>query len=242
MELVVGRAHEARGRVADLRVLGDVDEIAARRELAAPGQAVAVHLGDDGLGEVPDPEPAVDDVARPLSRAARRVVRLVDGIVRAEIVARAEGRSRAPKHGDLHGGIGVGLLERGEDRAAQLVVERVALLGPVHREAPDAGARVIDDKHVARGHAGPPWPVVIGLESTRKPPEARRPAHRGCRADSSAPGERALDLGKGLVWWGCPPGPLNSRRRWGRLRAAMAGPGRQALRVRSHEAVVGLPA
>ena len=52
MELVVGRAHEARGRVADLGVLGDVDQIAARRQLTAAGQAIAVHLGDDGLGEV----------------------------------------------------------------------------------------------------------------------------------------------------------------------------------------------
>ena len=173
MKLVVGRAHEARGRVADLGVFRDVHQIAARRQLAAPGQAIPVHLGHDGLGEVPDPEPAVDDVARPLSRAARGVIRLVDRIVRAEVVASAEGRARAPQHGHLHARLGVCLLERGENGAAQLVVQRIALLGPVHREAPDAGARVIDDKHVARGHAGPPWPGVIGLESTRKFVEGR---------------------------------------------------------------------
>ena len=66
-----GGLDEARGRVADLGVRGDVDQVAARRQLSSSRQAIAVHLGDDGLGEVPDPEPAVDDVARPLARAAR---------------------------------------------------------------------------------------------------------------------------------------------------------------------------
>jgi len=44
MELVVGRAHEAGRRVADLRVLGHVHEVTTGRELASAGQAIAVDL------------------------------------------------------------------------------------------------------------------------------------------------------------------------------------------------------
>ena len=58
VELVVGRAHQPRRRIPNLRVLGDVDEITAGRQLASAGEAVSVDLRDDRLREVPDPEPA----------------------------------------------------------------------------------------------------------------------------------------------------------------------------------------
>ena len=71
MELHVGRAEPHR-RIADLGVLGDVDEVAAGGELAAAGEAVAVHLRDHRLGQVPDAHPALGDVAGPLARRRRR--------------------------------------------------------------------------------------------------------------------------------------------------------------------------
>ena len=49
IKLVVRRAHGTHRRIAYLRILGDVDQIAAGRELGATGQAIAVHLGDQRL-------------------------------------------------------------------------------------------------------------------------------------------------------------------------------------------------
>ena len=88
MEVHVGHA-EAHGRVAHLRVVGHVDEVAAGGELASAGQAVAVHLRDDRLGHVPDAHPGVGHVARPLTLAGRGVVRVLEALVAAaEVVAR----------------------------------------------------------------------------------------------------------------------------------------------------------
>ena len=74
MEVHVGNA-EAHGGIAHLRVFGHVDEIATGRELARAGEAVAVHLRDDRLGEIPDAHPTFGDVARPRAFAAGRVIR-----------------------------------------------------------------------------------------------------------------------------------------------------------------------
>src|SRR4051812_6839138 len=41
--------------------------------------------------------------------------------------------------------IAIGLFERLEDFAAQAIVQRVALLRPVQRDAPDARTRLVDD-------------------------------------------------------------------------------------------------
>ena len=96
MELHVGHA-EAHRRVAHLGVLGHVDEVAAGGQLAAAGQAVAVHLGDDRLGQVPDAHPALGHVAGPLAVAARRVVRhLLALVAAAQVVAGREATGRRP--------------------------------------------------------------------------------------------------------------------------------------------------
>ena len=95
MEVHVGHTEAHRG-ISHLRVLGHVDEIATRRELARAREAVAVHLGDHGLGEIPDAHPAFGDVARPRAFTARRVVRhLLALVATAEVVARRERRTRA---------------------------------------------------------------------------------------------------------------------------------------------------
>ena len=123
--------------ISHLRVLGHVDEIAPGRELARPREAVTVHLRDHGLGEIPDAHPAFGDVARPRAFAAGRVVRHLLALVpAAEVVARRERRTRAAN--DRHRDVGILVVraQRLEDRAAQRVDEAVALLGPVHRDAP----------------------------------------------------------------------------------------------------------
>ena len=48
----------------------------------------------------------------------------------------------------MHFGVGVGFLERPQDAAAQVVIERVALLGPVERDAPYLGRGVVDEYEI----------------------------------------------------------------------------------------------
>ena len=110
VELHVGHA-EAHRRVAHLGVLGHVDEVAAGGQLAAAGQAVAVHLRDHRLGQVPDPHPRLGDVAGPVALPGRGEVRHLQALVpAAEVVAGGEAGAGAP-----------------HDRHAHLVVEVVGL-------------------------------------------------------------------------------------------------------------------
>ena len=61
---VRGTGH-SQDRVRDGGVVGQVDEVAGGGQLGAPGHGVAVDLGDDRLGQVPQRQPAVRDVAGP---------------------------------------------------------------------------------------------------------------------------------------------------------------------------------
>ena len=149
VELHVGRAEAHRG-VADLGVLGDVDEVAAGGELAAAGEAVAVHLRDDRLGQIPDAHPAVGDVTRPLALAPGGVVRqLVALVAAAEVVARGEARAGAADDRDAHVVVGVGGPQLLEELAPQRMVQRVALLGPVERDAADLRRGFVDEDQFA---------------------------------------------------------------------------------------------
>ena len=152
--LVVGRAHRPHRRIADLRVLGDVDEVTCDGELRAPGQAPAVDLGDDGLGHVPHAEAALDDVPGPLALAAGRVER--QGADPGEVVARREAGARAPQDDDPHRRILVRRLKGREQLPAQGVGEGVALLGPVQGQAPDVRRRIIDQEDGLVGHVVSP--------------------------------------------------------------------------------------
>src|SRR5437667_77153 len=72
-------------------------------------------------------------------RMPRRLLRLVAA---AELVAGREALASAAHAHHAHGGVGVGGLQRADDPAAQRVVERVALLGAVQRDAPHLGCGV----------------------------------------------------------------------------------------------------
>ena len=147
LPLHVGRRHQAHRRVADRRVLGHVHEVAGRGQLGPAGQAVAVDLGDDRRGHVPHLEPVVDDVARPPTVDLGD--RALDVVVaaRAEVVAGREARPGAPDDDDRDLGVAVGGPQPVEQRAAQGVVERVALGRSVQRQAADPRRRVIDQQH-----------------------------------------------------------------------------------------------
>src|SRR4030095_12203822 len=108
VEVVVGHA-EAHRRVSHLCVVGHVDEVTAGGELAAARKAVAVHLRDHGLAELPDAHPACRHVARPVAVTARRIPgQLLSRVAAAELVAGREARARAAHDHHAHRGIGVG--------------------------------------------------------------------------------------------------------------------------------------
>src|SRR3546814_7110796 len=69
LNLVVRRAHEADRRIADLGVIRDIDQVACRGEFASTGEAIAVNLRNERLGEIPHPETAFHDMAAPITDA-----------------------------------------------------------------------------------------------------------------------------------------------------------------------------
>src|SRR3546814_7764030 len=75
LNLVVRRAHEADRRIADLGVIRDIDQVACRGEFASTGEAIAVNLRSERLGEIPHPETAFHDMAAPITDAGSGVVR-----------------------------------------------------------------------------------------------------------------------------------------------------------------------
>ena len=172
MELGVGRAHEAHRRIADLRVLRHVDEVAGGGQLAAAGQAIPVHLGDHRLGEVPDLEPPVHHVARPVPVAPRGGIGPPLGEIGAEIIARGEADAGAPHDGHAHRLVPVGAAERVEELAAKLVAERIALLGAVERHPAHARSRGVDHDEAVRG-AGHRGQAGSAGSAARKSPSTR---------------------------------------------------------------------
>ena len=84
--LKVRRTDDAHDGIRERGVVRDVHEVARGDELGTAGHRITVNLRDHRLGEIPDAEPAVGDVARPVPAAAR-------GVVRPGLVAAASSRS-----------------------------------------------------------------------------------------------------------------------------------------------------
>src|SRR5262249_1679008 len=127
-----------------------------------------------------------------------RVVRLVDGIVRAEIITGAEGGPGPAQDGHLHVGIGIGLLQSAQDGAAQLVVEGVALLGAIHHEPPHAGAWRVDYEHV-RGPRIPPW-VGVGRDPAGQPSLTPYFSRVSGRSSSPSPGASGTAMNPSTIF------------------------------------------
>jgi hypothetical protein len=160
----VGRAHATHGRVPDLGVVGDVHEVARRRELGAAGQAEAVHLGDDRRGQIHHLEPALQHVPRPsaVGGGLRPGQRL--GAVLGEVVPGGEARPCAADDDHAHVGVGVGRTQRCEQFGAERVRQCVALGGSVEGEPPHHRCGVVREHQCvsqwiscppSRGHAAP---------------------------------------------------------------------------------------
>lgn len=152
MKLHVGRAHQPHRRIADLRILGDEHHVAGGGELRAAGKAIAMHLRDHRLGEIPDREPAVHHMARPLSGTASGVIGLAGAVVGRQIVPCRKRRARPAHdhHRDVR--IAIGGLQRLENLLAQQIAERVALLRPVEGDTPHPRQRIVNENMRVRGH------------------------------------------------------------------------------------------
>ena len=186
--LVVRRRHGAHGRIADLGVLGDVDQVAGDREFGAAGQAPAVHLGDHRLGQVPDAETALDHVPGPLPLAARRLVgRRADP---GQVVAGGEAGSGAAQDHHPHLGVAVAGLERREDLAAQGVGQGVALGRPVEGEAAHVRRGIVGEQDAVRRPFGPPGGLasILGRGARRSSMTQRQRPNRPACPDPARPG------------------------------------------------------
>ena len=94
--LPVGRTGDAHDRVGDTGVVGDIDEVACLGQFGGAGDGVAMNLRDDRLGEVPEGEPILGDLASPRAVAGSRVERRVGHEVAAEVIAGREAVTRPP--------------------------------------------------------------------------------------------------------------------------------------------------
>src|SRR5215472_15304221 len=164
MEVVVGHA-EADGWISHLRIVGDIDQIATRGELAPASKAVAVHLGDHRLGELPDTHPALRYVPRPMPFAGRREPReFLSRVSAPQVVSRREGATRTPEHHDAYLGILIRLLQRRDDLAAESVVQGIALLGAIERDPSNLRGRLVQ-QYECVGHWRRPFSAVSAWES-----------------------------------------------------------------------------
>ena len=112
----------------------------------------------------------------------------------AEVVAGREARSGAADDRDPHVGVVVVGAQRVEQLDAQRRGDRVALLRPVERDAPDVlGRRVDEDRLVVERHGrSPPSDRVAGAG-------AGRPAARAPRAASVRDDHAGRAVGRGLA-------------------------------------------
>src|SRR5215510_3768641 len=92
----------------------------------------------------------------PLPGPARRVVGLAFGIIASQVVASREAHTSATQDTDPHVWIAVCFIERLQDLAAQLIVERVALLRPVQCDASHRWPWVVDQNAVIVCHNSSP--------------------------------------------------------------------------------------
>ena len=87
VKMHVGHA-ETSGGIAHLGVFCHIHQVASSGKLAASRQAVAVHLGDDRNGEIPDAHPSFGHMPRPLAFAFGSVKgHFVADIAAAEVVS-----------------------------------------------------------------------------------------------------------------------------------------------------------
>ena len=165
----VGRRHRAHRRVADHRVVGDVEEVARGGELRTAGEAVAVDLADDGCRHVHHLHPALDQrpAPEPVAQGGGPGQRLV-GVGR-EVVAGAEARARASQdhHADVE--VLVAPPQLVEQHRAHAVAHRVALLGPVERDAADVRTRIVGEND-GLGHEGDATSALPRLSMRLRPP------------------------------------------------------------------------
>ena len=122
MKLIVGRAHRAHRRIADLGVFSHVDQVAGGRQFGPSGEAPAVHLRNHGLGQVPNAKRAFDHVPRPMTwaRSGGKRRRQAARFARQVVTGRKAGPGPANDH-DPHLGVRVRRLQLPKNLTAKRV-------------------------------------------------------------------------------------------------------------------------
>ena len=140
----VGNA-EPDGGVTHLRILGNEDQVAARGEFTASGQAVPVYLRDHRLGQIPNAHPPVSDMPRPRTFSGRGEIGQVEALISiGQVVAGTEALAVSPQNRHADVGVAVVILQGAEDVASQRVIEGISLLRSVERNAANARLGLID--------------------------------------------------------------------------------------------------
>ena len=134
-----------RRHVADAGILGDHDQVAAERDVAAARDGGAVDLGDGGLGAAPQAHEILGValhrriVDQRVPRMAFLLAGMIDHAFRGsgEVVTAAKALARAFDHDDVDVVVLLRPLDRPADFAGHLVGDGVEALGPVQDEAGD---------------------------------------------------------------------------------------------------------
>jgi serine/threonine protein kinase len=138
MPLHVG-SPESDGRITDLCVVGDINEIATRGELRRAGKTVTMDLGDDGLGEIPNAHPRLRHLTRVAAETISRLVRrrlVVDG-ASGEVVPGGEALACPTNNRDPRSVIGVMFAKSGDDLATHRGAKGIPLVRVVERDPAD---------------------------------------------------------------------------------------------------------
>ena len=132
--------------MAEDGILGGDGEVAEHGQVAAARQAVAAHHGDGGFGDVPEVLVHLADAAGGGDGVAHGPVvgtLWEAGVIAAadDVIAGGKGFIGAGEDDGENGGVGVGLIEGGEDVVEELVIEGIALIGPVEGDAGELPAQ-----------------------------------------------------------------------------------------------------
>jgi hypothetical protein len=138
MPLHVG-SPESDGRVTDLCIVGDINEIATRSEFCRSGKTVTMDLSNHGLCEIPDTHPSFRHLTRvatkPIGRLVRR--RLVVNGASGEVVTGRETLACATDDRDSRGLIGIMFAKGGDDLAAHCRAKGIPLVWVIERDSTD---------------------------------------------------------------------------------------------------------
>ena len=176
-------APDARGHVADLRLVLHHDDVAAQRNVGTAGDRIAVHLAHDRPVAAPQAHEELGvahhegvvlhwvphgDVVGGMTFLRLRVI--------GEIVARAEAGAVACEHDDMHAAICIGALDAFGELARNVVIDGVHHLRTIERDAADTAVFFVENFRHGSSRCG----RIARCATARKPLRPPRPRSPAC--------------------------------------------------------------